>query len=573
MPFAALKSFLKTLTFHNVCRLLVPLFWTLLLTLICLYAIRPVMDQDFWWHLKTGELMLQQKALLAIDPFNYTGDVIIKGRESVILNGYWLWQLSAALLFAVWGFNGIIVLKLATATLIAWTLHQQMQRQGLPEAVRILLVTVGTVIIVTVYNLERPQVFSILFLTLLIGLISDIRRGDRPSLMLWPMMVLWANIHGGFVVGDILLGLTALGFMIQYRHDRKTLIRLVSWSLAGILASFVNPNGWNAFIEAFSFMDNSFGTAVVSEYRSSWALYCDTSKIAAISLWAISLLHVTSLLLVSRRYWPEIFISLFIIAFGLKYIRNTGFIAVSLLPVTGYYIAQALNSWKKSPPKYILLIICIASTALLSSMVLKEWRIKTASTGPIFYTFPVEMANFLKVTGLSGNLFNDYGTGGYLDWALYPQWKTFIDGRELDTKVSKHYLKIALASMEFAEGKPLYELLLDRYQIDVIAMRTSVSSGNLQPLLRVLLPNPDWTPVFQDWLSFVLVRNTPNNSAPIKQHGIDKFLFVENMLETTSSILRTNPANKTFSLLNNDLQALKAELGEKLVNSHGSPIR
>jgi hypothetical protein len=160
---------------------------------------------------------------------------------------------------------------------------------------------------------------------------------------------------------------------------------------------------------------------------------------------------------------------------------------------------------------------------------------------------------------LSGNLFNDYGTGGYLDWALYPQWKTFIDGRGLDTKVSQHYLKIALTSTELAEGKPLYELLLDRYKIDVIAMRTSVASGNLQPLLRVLLANPDWTPLYLDWMSFVLVRNTPHNLASIQKYGMDKALFLESMLATTLSILRTNPGDKTFMTLYNDLLALKGE--------------
>lgn len=573
MPLPTLKSLMNANTLANVCKLFSPLFWTLLLTLVGFYAIRPIMDFDFWWHLKTGEIMLQQKALLGIDPFNYTGDIAVKGRESVILNGYWLWQISAAFLFANWSFNGIIFLKLFTAALIAWALHHQMQRQQLPETARILLATLGTVVIVTVYNLERPQVLSILFLTLLIGMIANIRTGESPSRMLCPMMILWANIHGGFVVGDILLGLALLGFLIQYRHDRKILGRLVLWCLAGVLASFVNPNGWNAFIETFNFMGDSFGTAFVSEYRSSWALYSDTSRVAALCLWAISLLHMTALLLSPRRYWPEIFISLFIIAFGLKYIRNTGFIAISLLPVTSYYLAQALNSWKKNLPKYIHLLICIACTALISSLVLKEWRIKKASAGPIFYTMPVEMASFLKSAGLSGNLFNDYGTGGYLDWALYPQWKTFIDGRGLDTKVSQHYLKIALASTELAEGRPLYELLLDRYKIDVIAMRTSVSSGNLQPLLRVLLANPDWTPVFLDWMSFVLVRNTPHNIASIQRYGIDKAIFLESMMATTSSILRTSPSNTAFLALYNDLLSLKAVLDRNLQDPKEPLIR
>lgn len=558
------KSPLSLLSYLTLGKFLHSVFWISLVTLVLFYATRPIADFDFWWHLKTGDVMLQQRALFKIDPFNYTGESVVHSRESVILNGYWLWQITASFLFGVGGGSGIIFLKILTAGLIAWALHHQMVRQQLSELTRITLITMGTLIIISVYNLERPQVYSILFITLLIGNIARIRMGHDPSRMLWPMMVLWANIHGGFVVGDILLGLAAAGFLIQYRHDGKRLISLLIWAFTGILASFINPNGWNAFHEVFNFMNNSLGPAFVSEYRSSWFLFSNISKMSAVFLWTIVIIHFIGLLVVSQRYWPEIFISLFIIVFGLKYIRNVGFIAVSLLPVTGWYLERTLGSFKKSFPEHARILICAVCTVLISWLTLHEWRIKKASTGFITNNFPVSMANFLKTSELSGNLFNDYGIGGFLDWSLYPRWKTFIDGRELNTRVSDHYLKIALTSMEIAERKPLYELLLDRYRIDVIAMRLSISSGQLQPLLKLLIFNPNWTPVFQDWMSFVLVRNTARNFNSIQKYGIDKSRFLDTLLQTSYNMAKEQPDSPTYSVLYNDALSVKRAFTEEI---------
>jgi hypothetical protein len=510
-------------------RVLHTAFWSAITVLLVFYVFRPISDLDFWWHLKTGDVMLQQKSLLRIDPFNYTGDVTVKGREAVILNGYWLWQIIASALYSAWGFNGIFLLKFVTAGLMSWAVLFEMGRQSLSQVTRIVFFTLGSLLIINVYNLERPQVYSIFFITLLVGMISRIRIGHAPSCLLFPMMIIWANIHGGFIVGDIILGLAAAGFLIQYRSDRKSCLKLIGWAAAGVLVSFINPNGWNAFIESFSLMQNAIGPSHVSEYRSSWQMYLTLSKMSALILWALSALHLAGLLLAPRRFWPEIFVSLFIIAFGLKFIRNSGFIAFSLLPMTGWYVEQAYARFNKTLPGYARAAICVLFLGLVSWFTLGEWKSSRTSAGPIVGSFPVNMANFLKSSGLQGNLFNEYGSGGFLDWALYPQWKTFIDGRELDTRVSGQYLKIAFGSMDLVEGKPRYELLLDRYQIDVIAMKIALANGQLQPLLKLLFNQPQWIPVFLDGQSFVIVRNTPNNATPLQRLKLDKTYFLDEL--------------------------------------------
>jgi len=549
------------------CRLIYPIFWLTLIFLLMLFVARPISDPDFWWHLKSGELMISQSGLLKIDPFNYPGDNVVGRFQTVILYGYWLWETIASVLYNSLGLNGILFFKFVTATLMSVVVLFEMSRQLLSRFTKFVLIGVSTLIVVDVYHLERPQIFSFIFMAILIGMISRISKGYTPSLLLFPLMFIWANMHRGFVVGDIALGMTATGFLIQYRHDNRKLQLYMTWAAVGILASFINPNGWTPIIELFNFMQNSIALSNENECRSTWELFLLQSKTSAISLWVISALHIAGLVLVSRRFWPEIFVSLFIIVFGLTFIRNSAFIVVSLLPMTGWYIEQAFPLLKRNIPNYVQAAICTVLVVGVFSATLGEWEKMKASQYHVCNSFPVKMAGFLKLSGLSGHLFNEFDTGGYLDWALHPQWKTFIDGREFDTNVSNQYLKIAAGSVELAEGKPYYETMLDRYQVDVVAMRIAYSDWRLQPLLKLLLNKQEWVPVYLDNQSFVLARYTPQNSAAVNRYGMEKCYFLNTLVQLIANYTNNSPDSVELSVLYADclVYAGKLQSAENII--------
>ena len=537
------------------------IFWLSLCGVLLLYLTRPIRDCDFWWHLKSGDLILQHRALLKADPFNYTGDGIVRGFQAVLLKGYWLWELFASISFNAFGFYGIYLIKLVTVALLVGAFLHEMLRQRLSQFTTVLLTGLGAVVLVNVYNLERPQMFSFIFMTLLIGMLSRIRQDEPASPMLFPVMFLWANIHRGFVIGDILLGLAILGFLIQFRHVKRRRNIHVGWAFCGMLVSLLNPNGWTTITELYNFMQNSIGPTNISEYQSSLQLFLTQSKLAALCLWVLATIHLAGLLLVSRRFWPEIFVSLFIIVFGLSYIRNTGFVAASLLPMTGWYFEQAYSRFQGRLPRHFQSVGCTVIVLVVLWLGYGEIEARKTSQGPVLNYFPISMGNFLQSSGLSGNLFNEYDDGGYLDWALYPQWQTFIDGRELDTGVSKQYLKIAAGLLENVNGKPYYEVMLDSYQIDVVALKIGAADGRLQPLLKLLLNQPEWIPVYLDNLSFVLARNTPQNAAAIQRYGLDKTAFVELMTKKIGDNLAGSPNSRYLAVLYADALIYVGNLG------------
>jgi hypothetical protein len=109
---------------------------------------------------------------------------------------------------------------------------------------------------------------------------------------------------------------------------------------------------------------------------------------------------------------------------------------------------------------------------------------------------PVEAVDYIRQTGLTGRMLNDYVFGGYLIWAL-PEQKVFIDGRcdLFDwTGVLSEYGRWATL-----EEDP--KLLLDKYHIDYCLLRKGA------PQTRVLRYLPGWWKLYEDDVATILVRS------------------------------------------------------------------
>ncbi len=221
------------------------------------------------------------------------------------------------------------------------------------------------------------------------------------------------------------------------------------------------------------------------------------------------------------------------VGFGLKYMRNVPFIAVSLLPMSGWYLDQAVARMGCTRTHLWRTGIVILLSVLLGWQITKEWQ-KRDNGWPVVNSYPKDMALFLLNSGLSGQLFNDYGAGGYLDWALYPKWQTFIDGRGLDYRVFDHFKEIIIADKR-------HGVLLEQYKIDVVALPISTGGGRVQPLLISLLNNPRWTPVYLDGKFFVLARSSEKNNPAINRHKVDKIYFLDSILTLYNGYVNKSP--------------------------------
>jgi len=137
------------------------------------------------------------------------------------------------------------------------------------------------------------------------------------------------------------------------------------------------------------------------------------------------------------------------------------------------------------------------------------------------FSFPA--AEFLRKSPVPGKMFNFFDIGGFLDWKLYPQALTFIDGRTYNQEVFMEH-QIVTGAMSG------WEKVLEKYGINYIVLKSMDSSGMILPIVPVLANAPDWALVFSDGLFVVFVRNAPELRGYIRAHEIPKGVLPQHII-------------------------------------------
>jgi hypothetical protein len=166
----------------------------------------------------------------------------------------------------------------------------------------------------------------------------------------------------------------------------------------------------------------------------------------------------------------------------------------------------------------VLALIVFGGTTLVFSFSQLEYGL-----GMTEHKFSFRAAEFLKKNPVPGNMFNFFDIGGFLDWKLYPQALTFIDGRTYNQEVfSEHQLVTG--------AMPGWERVPEKYGINYIVLKSMDSSGSILPIVPVLANHPNWALVFSDGLFVIFVRNAPELREYIKAHAIPKGILPQHII-------------------------------------------
>jgi hypothetical protein len=219
-----------------------PWRWVLvaaLLALTLLLGCFPMGDFDVWWHLRTGQFILEHRTVPRVDIYTYTN----AGRPWIDV--YWLFQVIIALLHRVGGVPALVGLKaLAGVVVVACTLLARRPGAAMGPAVGAWL---PGVIVLSGRLCERPELFSLLFLAGFLVVLG--RAQERPGrLWLLPgLQLLWVNSHGFFVLGPLMVAAFAADLSYQRWRRRAIPPGLVrNLALAGgavVVACLINPYG------------------------------------------------------------------------------------------------------------------------------------------------------------------------------------------------------------------------------------------------------------------------------------------------------------------------------------------
>jgi hypothetical protein len=500
-------------------------------------------DGDFWWHIAAGRYIIDTGSLPEKDPFSFTSELeenksLRPERESFILKQYWLAQVIFYLIYSHTGAKGIIILKsllhLLLLLLIFWGLYQRGVRSYI-IFVFIFLVYISA----TPFTGERPVLFTIIFSVITFLLLDNfLRNKNRKIYLLIPLMLLWSNMHGGFILGDVIILTFMLGELINIilkrtTYSRREILIFYSVAILSIIASSLNPNGLQAFLIAFSPKYKHF-TMEIQEYQPPFIMYKE--KLTHINWGYIIIISLFPLILfrIKKINFAHLLLLSGLLFMGLNALRFTIYYsaigAIVLGSELNLLIEQLFN--KKLSVEQSKRMTAGFTLAMFFSAILyfggvvrfEGLRFKHAT----WYSIPEKAVDFIEENKLPGNIFNDFLIGGYLAWRLYPWKKNFIDTRGLNYTVMFEYgaiisayysltQPVVPAGVEVKGKTPLWEKLLDHYDINIILMLPVDVYGYVPLLLFELLKSDKWVPIYTDYLSIIFIRNVNENKEIIKK--------------------------------------------------------
>ena len=454
-------------------------------------------DPDFWWHLRTGQVIVETGSIPKADPFSFTAagsrwiahewlsDLLIYGTERVV--GYW----------------GNVILFAALALAALLVMHRLLLRMGVSPRVALGLVVLGGTMSLPYWTV-RPQAFSWLFTAIFLYTLYLRRIDSRTTLWhLPPLMLLWANLHAGYVIGLVLLGLwlaATAAERVIWRQGHDLRVPALAF-VASFAATAVNPNGLALLTYPLTYLaPGNASQRFIAEWQSPdfhspahWPLAAGIVALVLVGLrgqgrnmFGLGLAIVFTLMsLISARHQP--------------------LFALVLMPVMGDVLRE---QWRWARQEHAALLAPRGSPAINWSMLAVAALVLTLFVGrspglqlrgsPLTtgtFDYPVAGADFIRDSYPQARFFNSYQWGGYLINELYPEQRVFIDGRAdmYGDAFMEQYVQVARL-------KPEWRDVLTEYGVDLVIIEKD------SPLAVLLTEVEDWSLAFLGPVEAVFVR-------------------------------------------------------------------
>ncbi|HYM12010.1 MAG TPA: hypothetical protein VEU62_14830 [Bryobacterales bacterium] len=487
-----------------------------MLAALCLLGLfsTEVADTDFWWHLKTGQYIIERHALPVPDPFSYTsqlGAPAYPGEERVRyfnLTHEWLAQALWYLIFRAAGFPGVVLFKallLAGLCGIAGLLAARRSGSfywGLAAAG-------AAAAVAALFSADRPALLTFFFIAVFIWILE---RGG-PLWLLPVLSLVWANAHGGFFLGWVILAAYSADALFARWRGRRAVIDRKLW-LAGavsIAASGLNPSGFRIL-------------QILLAYRHS---YLNQSLIewTKPSLWGPPyafdlLLYAGAAVLLLA--WRRVRVADWLLFAAFAAASLAAFRNIILMALLAPVLIAAYFPWRRKLPSLTAPVVVAALVGVLAAGM---WRGQFFQLRAALWKFPAGAADWMLAKNISSPMFNTYEYGGYLIWRLWPRERAFIDGRALNESVYRDYVK-ALGGASAQERQEV----LARYGVEVIVANAfEYASGVLYPMVLWLAEpaQSDWQLVYQDPQAMIFLRHMPAGVAALHKTQIPDHLEAE----------------------------------------------
>ncbi len=473
--------------------------WLALPTLVLLSAVwgsGEIAPNDFWWHIRTGQIILETRQIPHVDLYTFT-----HAGEPWTYQA-WLMQIGLYLIYRLGGapltlfVHGLVIVSgylLLQRELLQITRHNARLASA---------ITIGAAALSMPNWAVRPQSISFPLFSLTLFVLLRYRR-QRGHFLWWlPLIFLiWVNTHGGFIFGLILLGCFVISQIWDTRHAGEPLpTRKVLFPSALVLIVLAaNPTG------PLGIADYVLGFVRHTATRTLNIEFAPTSMVTLPGALFIAAALMLIVILVRYNYHPDTFESLALVAFGLLAmwaIRNPPWFGFVAAPVAAAALTQTPQSAPVAYPgrrwvNALFLVILVGIAVITLPWLRSAFPAWSNRRGVIEkYTPIVATVYICDNLPAEARIFNEMSYGSYMIWGC-PRLPVFIDTRmELYSMQEwEEYLAISI-------GRYDWQRLLDQHGITHLLLNRKVQTY----LIAAAAESPCWKEVYRDDVSVVFTR-------------------------------------------------------------------
>lgn len=473
------------------------LFEALFALALFVIAARKTVDPDLWWHLRTGEYILNN-GIPRYDVFSFTVP------DHRWITHEWLSQVVMWSIYQVGGLGGLTISFAVLVALTFWLVY--VRSAGRPYLAAFVGLLAAFAAAITWG--ARPQMFNLLLFATFLYVVEGVRGGALSPRALWwlvPLSALWANLHSGYLLGVVLLFVYLSGESVPRWQTAGWGLSRPAWRTLrlvaplSLLAALLNPSGYHLWLYPLE----TLGSGAMQSYILEWR----PPDFHQAIFWPFGVLLAAGVLalIISPKRPGATDLLLFggTAAAGLLSARHIPLFALVAVPVVCRYASAALETTRMEglvypPPRPVprrALIVLNVFLFVLAAGAGLVWTLEQLAGNweAIQKNYPVAAADYLEDAGLrEARGYNSYGWGGYLIWRGFP---VFVDGRaDVYGDDFLHYYRKALdATGEWQEP-------LDDYDVQYVLL------GYDSPLPTVLRESELWEQTYADSIAVIFER-------------------------------------------------------------------
>ena len=447
-------------------------------------------DGDLAAHIRMGQVILGEGRIPTHSLSSYTA-----ASDHLVAHGW----LSEVLFASLFNMGGLPLLSVLTGILIGAT-HSAvalfLRKRGV-DSRWAFVAAMMSLALASTHWLTRPHMFSIVGATITLLLLESTARNRNVYFV--PLFALWANLHGGWLYGLIMIGAYIIGALAEGALGRpertEWFVKARKDSVALVLAcaaTILNPYGLNLHREVLWAVTSSSLATNISEFMAP-----NFQELLQVPFLLALLMTVGLFALGTRRIQlPRLILILVSLAFALRSFRNIALFGVTAWPLIALHVADSFprgrrfrlfGEFARLDPFSRVGVLIVPTAAILLLLGLNRGSVAGNQLIPESFsprTFPTRAVTLAKTAGLEGRVFDAWRWGGYIMYA-WPEARLHVDPLKFNARTIKSYGVID-------DLDPGWQQELERWQIKTIIINPK------SRMAKGLALEPKWKVWYRD---------------------------------------------------------------------------